>query len=92
MEILLPPPTLAYLGVSPRSCSAVSHSLIIIFEQRVQSISATVVSFLTAISVMNEGVREIVPFVRIISQYIDFEWKVVKAQDHGKGVICASTW
>ncbi|KAI9442121.1 hypothetical protein H4582DRAFT_1809110 [Lactarius indigo] len=73
LELLLPPPTLVYLG-------------------RVQSISSTVINFLTAMSVMYEGVREILPFVRYFSQYIDFEWNSIKAQDHGKGVICAATW
>lgn len=62
------------------------------FEQRAQSITNTVMNFLTAISVMNDGVREIIPFVRYFSQFIDFEWNSIKAQDHGKGVICAATW
>ncbi|KAH9040671.1 hypothetical protein EDB85DRAFT_2072084 [Lactarius pseudohatsudake] len=73
LELLLPTPTLVYLG-------------------RVQSISSTIINFLTAMSVMYEGVREILPFVRYFSQYIDFEWNSIKAQDHGKGVICAATW
>jgi delta 1-pyrroline-5-carboxylate dehydrogenase len=47
---------------------------------------------LTALSVMYEGVREIVPFVRYFSQYIDYEFNSIKAQDRGKGVICAATW
>ncbi|KAH9002009.1 hypothetical protein EDB86DRAFT_2900613 [Lactarius hatsudake] len=63
LELLLPKPTLVYLG-------------------RVQSISSTIINFLTAMSVMYEGVREILPFVRYFSQ----------SQDHGKGVICAATW
>lgn len=62
------------------------------FGQRAQSISNTVMNFLTAMSVMNDGVREILPFVRYFSQYIEVEWKSIKAQDHGKGVICAATW
>ncbi|KAI0297073.1 hypothetical protein BC826DRAFT_907825 [Russula brevipes] len=73
LELLLPPPTLAYLS-------------------RVQSISATVMSFLTTLGVMYEGVREILPFARYFSQYIDFEFNTIKAQDRGKGVICAATW
>lgn len=73
LELLLPPPTLAYLG-------------------RVHSISNTVMNFLTAMSLMYEGVREILPFVRYFSQYINFEWNSIKAQDHGKGVVCAATW
>jgi hypothetical protein len=73
LELLLPPPTLTYLG-------------------RAESISNTVMTFLTAMSVMNDGVREILPFIRYFSQYIEIEWKSIKAQDHGKGVICAATW
>ena len=49
-------------------------------------------NFLTALSLMNEGVREIMPFVRYISQYFEYEWNSIKAQNHGKGVICAATW
>lgn len=62
------------------------------FEQHAQSISNTVMNFLTAMSIMNDGVREILPFVRYFSQYIEIEWNSIKAQDHGKGVICAATW
>ncbi|KAF7376142.1 Lactamase-B domain-containing protein [Mycena sanguinolenta] len=57
-----------------------------------QSIAGTLVNFLTALSVMNNGVREILPFVRYISQFIDFEFKTIKSQDRGKGVVCAATW
>jgi hypothetical protein len=56
------------------------------------SISHAIVNFLTALSIMNNGVREILPFVRYISQFIDFEWSAIKAQDKGKGVVCAATW
>jgi hypothetical protein len=47
---------------------------------------------LTALGVMYEGVREILPFVRYFSQYIDFEFNAIKAQDHGQGVVCSATW
>jgi len=57
-----------------------------------QSIAGTLVNFLTALSLMNNGVREILPFVRYISQFIDFEFKTIKSQDKGKGVVCAATW
>ena len=56
------------------------------------SISHTAVNLLTALSLINGGVREILPFVRYISQFIDFQWGAIKAQDKGKGVVCASTW
>jgi hypothetical protein len=61
-------------------------------EQRAQSISGTIMNVLTALGVMYEGVREILPFVRYFSQYINFEFNAIKAQDQGKGVICAATW
>ncbi|KAF7361908.1 Lactamase-B domain-containing protein [Mycena venus] len=57
-----------------------------------QSIAGTLVNFLTALSLMNNGVREILPFVRYISQFIDFEFKTIKSQDQGQGVVCAATW
>jgi len=57
-----------------------------------QSIAGTVVNFLTALSMMNNGVREILPFVRYISQFIDFEFNAIKGQDQGQGVVCAATW
>jgi hypothetical protein len=47
---------------------------------------------LTALSVINNGVREILPFVRYIGQYIDFEFDSIKKQNKGKGVVCAATW
>ncbi|KAH8119499.1 hypothetical protein DFH11DRAFT_1565361 [Phellopilus nigrolimitatus] len=56
------------------------------------SISHEVVNFLTALSLMNDGVREVLPFVRYISQFVDFEWNSIRAQDEGKGVVCAATW
>ncbi|KAJ6593895.1 hypothetical protein B0H19DRAFT_39241 [Mycena capillaripes] len=73
LEIVLPPPTLAYLD-------------------NTQSIAGTLVNFLTALSLINNGVREILPFVRYISQFIDFEFNAIKRQDQGQGVVCASTW
>ncbi|KAJ7188270.1 hypothetical protein C8R46DRAFT_878555 [Mycena filopes] len=57
-----------------------------------QSIAGTVVNFLTALSMINNGVREILPFVRYISQFIDFEFNAIKRQDQGQGVVCAATW
>ncbi|KAJ6625652.1 hypothetical protein B0H10DRAFT_626859 [Mycena sp. CBHHK59/15] len=57
-----------------------------------QSISGTAVNFLTALSLINNGVREILPFVRYIAQFMDFEFNAIKRQDHGQGVVCAATW
>ena len=60
--------------------------------QNVPSIAHTVVNFLTALSVANGGVRELMPFVRYISQYIDGEFNAIREQDKGQGVVCAATW
>ncbi|KAH9931146.1 uncharacterized protein BXZ73DRAFT_101729 [Epithele typhae] len=57
----------------------------------VPSIAHTAINFLTALSVANDGVREIMPFVRYISQYIDAEFNSIQQQDKGKGVVCAAT-
>lgn len=60
--------------------------------QRAQSISKTVVNFLTAMATVNNGVREILPFVRYISQFLEFEFNTIQGQDKGLGVVCAATW
>lgn len=49
-------------------------------------------NFLTALALIDSGVREILPFIRYISQYIDFEFNSIRGQDKGKGVVCAATW
>lgn len=49
-------------------------------------------NFLSALAIVNNGVREILPFIRYISQYVDFEFSAIKAQDKGHGVVCAATW
>ncbi|KAG8895312.1 hypothetical protein FRB99_000650 [Tulasnella sp. 403] len=56
------------------------------------SIQTALLNFLTAFSLFNNGVRELLPFIRYASQFIDFEWDQIKAQDKGKGVVCAATW
>ncbi|KAK7472541.1 hypothetical protein VKT23_000656 [Stygiomarasmius scandens] len=56
------------------------------------SVSGTAVNFLSALALVNNGVREILPFIRYISQFIDFEFKNIQAQDQGNGVVCAATW
>lgn len=43
-------------------------------------------------SVMYGGVREILPFVRYIGQFVDFEFNTIKSQNQGQGVVCAATW
>ena len=61
-------------------------------SQNVHSISGTAINFLSAISLVNNGVREILPFIRYIAQFIDFEFNAIKGQDKGDGVVCAATW
>ncbi|KAF9652987.1 hypothetical protein BDM02DRAFT_3265994 [Thelephora ganbajun] len=64
----------------------------LVYLQRAQSISKTVVNFLTAMATVNNGVREILPFIRYISQFIEFEFTTITGQDQGLGVVCAATW
>ncbi|TDL24280.1 hypothetical protein BD410DRAFT_115702 [Rickenella mellea] len=62
------------------------------YLDKAKSISTAVLNLLTALSLVNNGVREILPFIRYISQFLDFEWTAIKGQDKGKGVVCAATW
>lgn len=64
----------------------------LVYLQRAQSISKTVMNFLTAMATVNNGVREILPFIRYISQFLDFEFNTIMGQDQGLGVVCAATW
>ena len=61
-------------------------------QQHAQSISGTIINFLTALSLVNDGVREVLPFIRYIAQFMDFEFNNIRAQDQGRGVVCAATW
>ncbi|KAI0661346.1 hypothetical protein C8Q70DRAFT_911975 [Cubamyces menziesii] len=62
------------------------------YLSNVPSVAHTVINFMTALSVASGGVREIMPFVRYISQYIDAEWNSIQQADQGQGVVCAATW
>jgi hypothetical protein len=62
------------------------------YLSNVRSISNALLNFLTAFSVFNNGVREILPFIRYAAQFVEFEWNAIKSQDKGKGVVCAATW
>ncbi|TFK54334.1 hypothetical protein OE88DRAFT_1695658, partial [Heliocybe sulcata] len=62
------------------------------YLSNVPSISHSVLNFLSALALVNNGVAEILPFVRYISSYIDFEWSSIQKQDRGEGVVCAATW
>jgi len=62
------------------------------YLQKARSISGTVMNFLTAMATVNNGVREILPFIRYISQFLEFEFSTILGQDQGLGVVCAATW
>lgn len=61
-------------------------------KQEAQSIANTAINFLSAIALVQNGVREILPFIRYMAQFIDFEFDAIKQQDRGRGVVCAATW
>ncbi|CCM05722.1 uncharacterized protein FIBRA_07954 [Fibroporia radiculosa] len=62
------------------------------YLQNVPSITHAVINFLTALSLVEGGVREIMPFIRYISQFIDTEFNMIQGEDQGQGVVCAATW
>ncbi|KAF8973294.1 hypothetical protein BDZ97DRAFT_1912846 [Flammula alnicola] len=64
----------------------------LVYLARGQSVSGALINFLSALALVNNGVREILPFVRYISQFVDFEFSTIKAQNKGRGVVCAATW
>ena len=78
---------------------SVSRNYTILFDQAsenplqsVHSISGAVMNFLAALSLMNNGIREILPFIRYIAQFADSEFEQIQKQNRGKGVVCAATW
>ena len=89
-ELVLPPPTLVNLQV--RYVLGLNIALSSYVHQRAQSVSKTVMGFLTAMAAVNNGVREILPFIRYISQFLEFEFSTILGQDKGLGVVCAATW
>ncbi|KAG5342960.1 hypothetical protein C0989_005909 [Termitomyces sp. Mn162] len=56
------------------------------------SITQTILNFLTALSLLSGGIRELLPFIRYIAQFVDSEFDDILKQDRGRGVVCASTW
>jgi hypothetical protein len=64
----------------------------LVYLSRAESITGTLTNLLSALALIDAGVQEILPFVRYISQYVDFEFDSIKKQDKGKGVVCAATW
>ncbi|KAG6337084.1 hypothetical protein ID866_1995 [Astraeus odoratus] len=53
---------------------------------------SALLNLLTALSVLNEGVREVLPFIRYLAQFVEMEWHSIRAADEGKGVVCCATW
>lgn len=53
---------------------------------------SALLDLLTAVSVLNEGVREILPFIRYLAQFVQMEWHSIHATDEGRGVVCCATW
>lgn len=80
-ELVMPEPTIKYLSVSASvfSLSYFADSQLSV-KQKVKSIEGMVLNFLTLFALMSGGVREIMPFVRYIAQYVDLEWDNIKAK------------
>ncbi|KAF9071709.1 hypothetical protein BDP27DRAFT_1382352 [Rhodocollybia butyracea] len=64
----------------------------LVYLKSAHSVSGAVINFLSAVAMINTGVREILPFIRYISQFIDFEFNTIMSQNKGRGVVCAATW
>ncbi|KAF8552526.1 hypothetical protein OG21DRAFT_1367318, partial [Imleria badia] len=64
----------------------------IAYLEAAESPGSALLNLLTAISLLNEGVREILPFIRYICQFVQTEWSMIKRVDEGKGVVCTATW
>lgn len=62
------------------------------YLEAAESPASALLNLLTAISLLSEGVREIVPFIRYIAQFVQAEWSIIKREDEGKGVVCTATW
>jgi len=57
-----------------------------------ESPASALLDLLTVLSVVTEGVREILPFIRYIAQFVQAEWSMIQGADEGKGVVCTATW
>ena len=88
---MFPPPSIVYLQVGPVLVLYLAR-ILIASTQKAQSISKTAMNFLTVMATVQNGVREILPFIRYISQFLEFEFNTIQGQDKGLGVVCAATW
>ncbi|KAF8342119.1 uncharacterized protein EI90DRAFT_3011662 [Cantharellus anzutake] len=82
-ELVLPEPTIQYLSVAFNGRRRVP---------RAESIANVIIYILTCLAFAVGGVREILPFIKYIAQFVDSEWDFIKSKDQGKGVVCAATW
>ncbi|KAF8319574.1 uncharacterized protein EI90DRAFT_2893211, partial [Cantharellus anzutake] len=62
------------------------------YLSRAESIANVIIYILTCLAFAVGGVREILPFIKYIAQFVDSEWDFIKSKDQGKGVVCAATW
>ncbi|KIM69337.1 hypothetical protein SCLCIDRAFT_83467, partial [Scleroderma citrinum Foug A] len=53
---------------------------------------SALLDLLTAIAVLDDGMREVLPFIRYFAQFVQTEWHLIRAADEGKGVVCFATW
>ncbi|KAI6026190.1 hypothetical protein BKA83DRAFT_4239900 [Pisolithus microcarpus] len=88
-------PQLLALGYATGKVIMPNHKDVIVPTDRVSVLTywwGFEVYLLTAVSVLNEGVREILPFIRYLAQFVQMEWHSIHATDEGKGVVCCATW
>ncbi|KAF9244882.1 hypothetical protein BU15DRAFT_33830, partial [Melanogaster broomeanus] len=64
----------------------------IAYLEAAESPSTALLNLLTALSILSEGVREVLPFIRYASQFVQSEWHMIKRADEGRGVVCTATW
>lgn len=64
----------------------------LVYLKEAESVSNTAIKFLTAIAAYNNGIREILPVAKYISQFLEFEFETIDKQNRGSGVVCAATW
>ncbi|KAF9148135.1 hypothetical protein BG015_010166 [Linnemannia schmuckeri] len=60
--------------------------------QRVSNTSQIFFGFLSGAVAGVPGLAALVPFSRIISAWVGFQWAVIQAEDLGKGVVLSATW
>ncbi|GJJ06077.1 hypothetical protein Clacol_000266 [Clathrus columnatus] len=59
---------------------------------KVDSVATTLIHLLTIVSIVSPELKEFMPIIGYVSNIINSEWDLVKAQDKGEGVVCTATW